>query len=552
MANYNSVRTAESQPIGSTVPWVGALTRIPPGWLVCDGQELLASDYPLLARVIQTGYGGNISGDFPNYDGVFNLPDPDQKTLADISTEYFRNDGEITPGDDQPTYNVDNPESLAVVGQYMGPSGNVGAPGTISAITDLNFFYVPDPDGTLERIQNITGTAVTVSIPVLYTNLTVEPDPAQVPQTTGIEATVNVIQNTNNTYQVTVNNKGEGYEIGDLLKISGSLVGGVDGVNDVFFEVSQVGNPFYTGTITGSGDTDLSFIPGFDIRSIGVVPRKLGREHFPGHPHPGQYETNDTGDSGSQAGRGVGVFENPEIIIEELWSGLNPRVNFITGARQYDGTDSVDIGNVWGDSRDTAEVEVLCPFETGPGRYTIGSVAGTPPARTHTALFTGSAGHGIGKPWFTSAKKLRDRSNATTPSDTLLEQLRTTGKFELNTTMPFSDIQTAVQRINYDDGTPAGLGSDNIVPFTKVLFNHAGNSFTQIDRVATVINDIVEPHDHQGEFSIEFDNGNLTIPGSLQADVVPNVIPDSLPSAFQITFNTNTPSLSILTLIRAY
>lgn len=552
MANYNSVRTAEAQPIGSAVPWVGSLTEIPPGWLVCDGQELLGSDYPLLARILKTAYGGNLSGDFPNFTGTFTLPNPNQKTLADISTEYFTSD-QSTPGADQPTLGVDDAESLAVVGEYIGSEGNVGAPGTEFAVTDLNFFFFPDPDGTLLRITNVTGTAATVTIPVLFTNIPVSPNPSQNPQSSGINATVNVVQSNDNTYQVSINNKGEGYDIGDLLKVPGSLIGGVDGVNDLFFEVSRTGNPFFTGIIQGSNESDLEFIPGFDVVPVGVVPRKLGREHFPAHPHPGQYDTHDSGDADAQPGRGVGIFENPEILITEAWHGLNPRVNFLTGAREYEGTNGVDIGNTWGNSAATAEINtVLCPFGTGVGRYTIASVSGTPPARTHTVLQSGAAGHGVGKPWFTNAKRLRDRNGNTTPSNGNLESLRTNGKFELDFTIPFSDQSTNIQRINYDDGSAAGDGSDNAVPFTKVMFNHAGNSFTRIERESTVVNDIVEPHDHQGGFNIEFSNGNLSIPGSIPADVVPNVIPDNVPNAFQITFTTDTPALSCLTLIRAY
>ena len=103
MPSYNSVRTAEAQPIGSAVPWVGALTSIPPGWLICNGQELDASDYPLLRRVLKNTYGGNSSGDFPNYTGTFNLPNISQKALADISVEWFAyNDGDIIPGNEKP------------------------------------------------------------------------------------------------------------------------------------------------------------------------------------------------------------------------------------------------------------------------------------------------------------------------------------------------------------------------------------------------------------------------------------------------------------------
>lgn len=546
MASYNVIRTAESQPIGTAVPWVGGLTEVPPGWLICNGQELEAFDYPLLARVIRTTYGGNFSGDFPNYTGTFILPNPNQKTLADISTEYFTSN-QVTPGADQPTLNIDDAAALAVIGPFIGPEGDVGTPGTTFAITDLNFSYQPDPDGTVLRITDVTGTAATTAIPKLWTDIESETN------NNGDGATFNVVQNTDNTYQVSIRVKGSGYDVGDTITIKGGLVGGTDGVNDISFTVSRTGNPFFEGTIQGSNGSALEFVPGFDIETIFIVPRKLGREHFPAHSHPGSYPTTDTGDTGSQTGRGVGVFENPEIVITEAWFGLNPRVNFITGAREYEGSDNLDVGNTWGDSDITQEVNtILCPFTTGVGRYTVGSASGTPPARTHTALETGSGGHGIGKSWFTNAKRLRDKQGNTTPGNAALEAIRQTGRIEATSLIPFSDQASPINKINYDLGTAGGLGSDNTVPPTKVMFNHAANSFTKITRTLTQVNDVIQPHDHQGEINITFDNGNLAIPGSLTANVTPNVIPDSIPNAFQVEFNATSPSMSCITLIRAY
>ena len=113
MTSYNVVRTAEAQPIGSVVPWVGALTKIPKGWLLCNGAELNASEYPLLARKLKDTYGGNgFTGTFPNYSGTFKLPTINQKALADISVSYF-NSNTLS----QPTINVDTPAAAAEIGR---------------------------------------------------------------------------------------------------------------------------------------------------------------------------------------------------------------------------------------------------------------------------------------------------------------------------------------------------------------------------------------------------------------------------------------------------
>lgn len=126
--------------------------------------------------------------------------------------------------------------------------------------------------------------------------------------------------------------------------------------------------------------------------------------------------------------------------------------------------------------------------------------------------------------------------------------------------MPFSDAATPVGFINYDTGPSSvggqlndiNIGSDLPAPFTNTSFNHAGNSFTRTTPETTLINDVIEAHDHGGDIVIQFNNGSLTIPPNIQTSAVPNVVPSNSPSTFRITFDTRSPCLSVLTLIRAY
>lgn len=55
-------------PTGTVVMWAGAVTNIPPGWLVCDGSTPSRAAYPQLFAVIGTMYG---PGDGVN---TFTLP----------------------------------------------------------------------------------------------------------------------------------------------------------------------------------------------------------------------------------------------------------------------------------------------------------------------------------------------------------------------------------------------------------------------------------------------------------------------------------------------
>lgn len=550
MASYNTVRTAEAQPIGSVVPWVGKLTEIPPGWLVCNGQELDAADYPLLARILQTTYGGaNLSGDFPNYTGTFKLPNVNQKGLADICTEYFTNN-QTTPGADQPTLNIDTGEALTIIAPYIGSEGDINAPSTTFGITDLDMTYTPDPDGIIERIT-FSGVASDTNIPILYESVTgVVAAPSE-----GLGAVFNVIRNPSPGpgqdpfYTVAIRAKGSGYEVGDVITIDYSVIGGASSANNLTITVDAVGNGFFSGTITGRGGEDLEFTPGFGIQSVTVVPRKLGRDHMPSHIHTGQYSTISKTDVTETPGRGVGVWDNPEIEIVESWYGLNPVTNQLTGARTYEGNNQVNIGNVWGDSATGTITTVICPFIAGVGRYALASIAGTPPAKTHTPIRTAFDAHGVGRNWFENAKKLRDANGNVSPGNAKLNQLILNGKFDEDSTVPFSDDTFTVQVMNYDDATN---GSDSVDSRKEVFYNNAAISFTKLTRTNLSYNDIIIGHNHQGEFNVTFDNGSLSIPSRIQAQVAPNVVPDSVPNAFQVTFQTRSPSLSIINLIRAY
>jgi microcystin-dependent protein len=550
MTAYNLVRTAEAQPIGSVVPWVGSLTKIPKGWLLCNGAELNATDYPLLARILKDTYGGNaFSGVFPNYSGTFKLPSINQKALADISVSYFSSNT-LT----QPTINVDTPAAAAVVSQYIGTEGDLGPPQTIYATTDLNFSFTPDPDGTITAFTFV-GTAPTATSSTLYSNV-----PATTTTGSGSGAFFNVVKNTNNTYSVILKQKGQNYVVGNTLTISFSLIGGTSSANNITITVTGTGNGFYQGVIKNSDGGKLQFTPGFDITPIYIVPRKLGRQHLPSHFHPGSYTTLDTGDGDATPGQGVGVFENATVTVGDLAWCEYPAIFGIFCQRK-----TINCGqtqyrasyNVWGSSQTTGEITISTPFETGVGRYSLASIRGTLPPKTHTALTTSSGAHGVAKTWFTAAKNLRDGlGNNTVAGNTALANLKADGKIRESTSgniyLPFSDDKQPNYYINYDDGPAAGLGSDLAQPYQKVMFNNAAVSFTKTTRTNLQQNDVIQAHDHQGTINMTYSNGSLFIADSIQASVVPNVTPDNIPSAFQIIFTVPTASLAITTLIRAY
>lgn len=558
MAGYNVIKTQRALPVGSVQPWGGNLSEIPSGWLLCNGAEVNASDYPLLARILRDSYGGtNFDGIFPNYTGTFRLPPTNSKALADISTNYFGTYSSTSGTIPSP---IDNSEALGVVEDYIGDSvagfepGDLSPPNTVSAKTDLNFTYTPDPAGTITNIT-FTGTAPTLTATKIYNNITATNGSG----VTGTGAKFTVVANTDGTYDVVPKVKGSGYAVGNVLTISGSNFssdGGVSPTNDITVTISQVGDSYFEGTITGQ-----SVIPGFSIKEAYVIPRKLGRRHFPQHFHEGTYETLNLGDNGDNPGSGACIFATPEVNVQEHYNRIHPCPDgyfslFVPCPKatslQCAGNDAT--GFYIGQSpTDNITSLNTSPFSTGVGRYAIASIAGSKPVNDHRPYQTSSTGHGVAKSWFIGSGSnfnLRDKSGATSASSNAnMTALKSTGRFFPGYAVPFSDSSTTVKAPNYDSGTS---GSDDSHGYTKTLFNHAGVSFTNDTTTGGGIQDVIETHDHDGTVTIKYDGSNIDVTEQISVQVQPNVIPDSLTGALQITFTTRVASLSITNLIRAF
>ena len=102
---YDQLKSMRAAKIGTIMPWGGdgnegfLVSNIPKGWMVCKGQTVNASDYPLLASVIGDTYSAtesmtDSSGNeyaFPYIDtaAVFTLPNLSAKCMVDIEASYL-------------------------------------------------------------------------------------------------------------------------------------------------------------------------------------------------------------------------------------------------------------------------------------------------------------------------------------------------------------------------------------------------------------------------------------------------------------------------------
>jgi len=79
---YSEAATnAVSSPVGSVMPFAGDASKVPDGWLLCDGSAVSRSDYAALYGVIGTAWGSG------NNATTFNLPDMRGMFLRGVSAD---------------------------------------------------------------------------------------------------------------------------------------------------------------------------------------------------------------------------------------------------------------------------------------------------------------------------------------------------------------------------------------------------------------------------------------------------------------------------------
>ena len=113
---YSSIKTMKSARIGTVMPWSGdgnegfTAANLPKGWIVCDGRLKDGINYPLLASEIGKTYGGNLTGEFPNFEGQFQLPNIGNRALIDLETSMLN----------EAKYQRGQSDALSVVGDSIG------------------------------------------------------------------------------------------------------------------------------------------------------------------------------------------------------------------------------------------------------------------------------------------------------------------------------------------------------------------------------------------------------------------------------------------------
>ena len=157
MPSYNRIKAQKASPIGTIMPWTGSTSQsalspdgIPRGWIVCDGAQLKARDYPLLAQILGNEYGPivedgqpfvGITNSYPEYndDDIFNLPLLNQQVPIDL-------EGSLLSG-----------QELAIVGTYISKNGFEGEQPLANVLSYIDVQFSAAIDSELSgKIKGIT------------------------------------------------------------------------------------------------------------------------------------------------------------------------------------------------------------------------------------------------------------------------------------------------------------------------------------------------------------------------------------------------------------
>ena len=157
MPSYNRIKAQKASPIGTIMPWTGSTSEsalspdaIPKGWVVCNGAQLKAKDYPLLAQILGNLYGPvvepgqpfvGISNSYPSYndDDVFNLPTLNQQALIDLES------------------NLLSAQELQVIGSYVSLNGFEGEQPLTNVLSYIDVQFQAQVESELAgKIKGIT------------------------------------------------------------------------------------------------------------------------------------------------------------------------------------------------------------------------------------------------------------------------------------------------------------------------------------------------------------------------------------------------------------
>ena len=567
MSFYQEIKTAKAAAIGTIMPWVGNISDIPDGWIVCDGTQVSASDFPLLARAIGDTY--NLSTTVTQ--GLINTFTDNAATEAGrIPDTYIYSPIDGSGGG--ATFAV----IVADAGTEAGgaPSG-VGGSVTIQRLAQGANYEVNDvltiPAGNSGGGSDILITVATVEEGSVSTFGGEFPDyqgeivlPALINRPlVDMEASyLGPASPTGRVFDVDSTAVAEITPYIGVNSDTGVPTGFNDVATDVVFELNErttapAGDSgeisyYYNGRLQGNTIVTGS---GQGSRIMFFGPRKLGRGHIKGHGHGGRIDTIKK-DPESQPGEGVIPWSNINYNFDAQVDTSDNDI-FVTNDNEFEL--SFEMGD---------QERGRSGFGGGiPGRVVAGINAENPPVN-----------------W-------TPRNVAWTPIKSVLTQPGTHRTFNEGIGLKKGALSGGIAGFNKGpgqrEGVDYGINGEEVTTFSNGLTNwypdlleyegdatndalastsafntydtfnsNAGWDFNRTTVGVAASRDIILAHTHD-EFDVNFDlsglrplnslNVYVTAPaGNLNLDNARNV------GVFQINFNTTQPGMTSVYVIRAY
>ena len=567
MSFYQQIRTAKAAAIGTIMPWVGNISDIPDGWIVCDGTQVSASDFPLLARAIGDTY--NLS-----------------TTVTQGLINTFTNNASTEAGRIPDTY-IYSPidgsgggATFAVIVADAGTEGGgapsgVGGSVTVQRLQQGANYEVGDvltvPAGNSGGGSDILITVATVeegSVSTFggefpnYQGEIVLPALINRPLVDMETAYLGPASPTGRVFDVDSTAVSEITPYIGVNSDTGVPTGFNDVATDVVFELNErttapAGDSgevsyYYNGRLQGNTIVTGS---GQGSRIMFFGPRKLGRGHIKGHGHGGRIDTIKK-DPESQPGEGVIPWSNINYNFDAQVDTSDNDI-FVTNDNEFELSFEMgdqERGRSGFGGGIPGRVVAGINAENPPVNWTPRNVAWTPiksvltqPGTHRTfnegiGLRKGALSGGIAG--FNKGPGQREGVDYGQNGDELTQ-------FSNGLTNWYPDLLEYV-----GDATNGALSSTSAFNTYDTFNSNAGWDFNRTTLGVAGSRDIILAHTHD-EFDVSFDlsglrplnslNVYVTAPaGNLNLDNARNV------GVFQINFNTTQPGMTSVYVIRAY
>ena len=571
MSFYQEIKTAKAAAIGTVMPWTGGISDIPDGWIVCDGSQISAKDFPLLARAIGDTYNtatGVNEGLIDTFS--FNIP-VEPNRLPDTYT-YSPQDGSGAGS----TFAI----IVGDAGTQAGGAPN-GEGGTVSVVLlTAGINYQPGDNLTVP-----TGNAGGGGADIIITVDTVRQGSVSTfggdfPNYTGeivLPALLNKpLVDMETQYFGPASPTGREFDldttaVAEITPYIGTNTDtGVptsfnDVATDVIFELNErTTTPidgggvayYYSGRLSGNTVIEGS---GEANKIMYFGPRKLGRGHIKGHDHPGRIDSIKK-DPVTQPGKGVIPWSNINFSFSANYS--EDGQIFITNDNEWDV--QADMGDYdrgrsgFGGGREGRTIAGIFA-ENPPVNWTPKNVVWNPIKSELTQPITHRTfNEGVGLVKGALSGGISGFNKGQSESRNIDYKV---GGGVIDT-IPFGDTNWYPELLEYasPDGTEieqtrSVMADPNEFKVYDTFNSNPGWDFNRTQNsIAT--RDQILSHTHD-EFDINFDKAGMRPENSINVYVTAPTDNLNLDNArnvgvFQINFNTTQPGMTSVYVIRAY